>query len=229
MGSVQRGGVIARNDNGTLERIDKTNTYIGSATLDSGRVITKRFRCTGFDEDDVIERWEKWQGKKNDSQLEYVGETEATMQNDKVKCPISANACTAACPLYSSGNNACALLLCGIALYNMSCNMERLNMTEPLELIAMAVGDMKNAPENQKDEASPMDTRNDGVASYLGDKTFLSFVNLYSKGVYNDYKRFCENEGFAIVSEAELSSAIIGKFPELVKKGVRGGSVFQAA
>ncbi len=50
--------VMASNGNGSLVRIDHTNTYEGTATVD-GKVVKKKFRSTTREE--AISRWMSWQ------------------------------------------------------------------------------------------------------------------------------------------------------------------------
>lgn len=221
MGSSQRGTIVAKNDSGTLEHISGSRTFVGSATID-GKVVTKRFRGSATEQNDVIRRWEKWQCRKN----EEPEEMEDNMSNfNKETCPFSGAACGAGCPLYSVSNKSCALLLGGVGLFNISCNMMKLEMSEPLELIAMAIADQ--SPRNTEKDSGP--TTEQGVESFLSGKTFLSFINLTSKSIFGDYKRSCEEHGFPTVCESELSAEIASRYPEIVKKGVRGGSMFVAA
>jgi len=221
MGSVQRGGLVKKNDNGTLERVDGTNTYIGSATLESGKVLTKRFRCQGFDEADVIGRWEKWQGKKGETP-----EKEVRMAEKKMECPFSGAECGSKCPIWSGASNACALKLGGIGLFNISAYLMNLDMSESIELLAMAIADQKPAP---KPVAKPEPTAADGIEGYLDGKSFLAFVNLHSKSVYSPYKEFCEEKGFPCVSESSLTKVIEGRYPELKVERGNGGARFSAA
>lgn len=229
MGSIQRGGIIRKNDNGTLERVDGTNTYIGSATLPSGKVVTKRFRCQGFDEDEVERRWLKWQGKNDEETQEEDMVSEAN--DKKSKCPFSGDECTSRCPMYSPSNRACTIMLGGIGLYNIGCNLMNLDPNDSLELIAMAVGDLR------RDGAEPMPstveakalTVEDGVKAYLEDKSFLAFVNLHSKTVYAPYKKFCEDNGFPAETESGFSQVVLKSFPELKSEKAHGGRTFVAA
>ena len=234
MGSIQRGGMVAKNDNGTLERVDGTNTYIGSATLQNGKVITKRFRGVSQKQDKIIESWERWQCRNDVEEDVEKEEVMAEIRNTKKnECPLSGNECGPACPLYSQANKACSLKLGGIGLYNMSCNLMNLKVDEELELIALAIAESKTASEPAREpvaEAKPKaKTEAEGVDAFLDGKKFLDFVNLGSKRVYSDYKKTVEGKGYPIVKEADLIAAITKRFPELKKKGVHGGSVLVAA
>ena len=227
MGSVQRGGIIRKNDNGTLERIGKTNTYVGSATLDSGKVITQRFRCKGFKEDEVAERWEKWQCRELSKETNMEKTTTKTTTKketamDKKNCPFSGTEC-AKCAIYSTGMGACSILLGGVGLYGLS--QGRLEVGEQLELIALAIAETKK-PKAVETKAL---TAKDGVEAYLADKKFLDFVNLHSKTVYAPYRKFCEENGYPQVKEAELTKEIKARFTELKGKSSNGGTVFLAA
>lgn len=234
MGSIQRGGVIRRNDNGTLERVDGTNTYIGSATLENGKVITKRFRCVGFKEDEVADRWLKWQGKTAEKMAEKREEQEARENEDKekpmaekkVNCPISDNVCGPTCPMWSEAHGRCALYLGGIGMYNVASNLMKLKVDQELELIAMAIADSVRA-----DDAKPVSekTGEAGVIAYLDGKRFLEFVNLHSKAVHGEYKRFCQENGYPIVRESELTRAIEKRYKELKAEKQMGGTRFMAA
>ena len=229
MGSMQRGGIIRKNDNGTLERIGKTNTYVGSATLDSGRVITQRFRCKGFKEDEVAERWEKWQCKElsKETNMEKKTTTKTTTTKetamDKKNCPFSGTEC-GKCAIYSTGMGACSILLGGVGLYGLS--QGRLEVGEQLELIALAIAETKKPTKTVEAKAL---TAADGVEAYLADKKFLDFVNLHSKTVYAPYRKFCEEKGYPQVKEAEFTKEIKARFPELKGKSSNGGTVFLAA
>lgn len=244
MGSNQRGGIIRKNDNGTLERIDGTNTYIGSATLENGRVITKRFRCKGFDEDDVARRWEKWQCRKDvpddEGAEDYYKEEDMANEKKNPTCPLSGNDCTATCPMFSIENMACSIMLGGIALYNMSVNIMKLDASESVEMVAMAVGELGSAMKSgsvgatgaavTSIKAEPkLPTEADGVDAFFEGKTFLNFVNLHGKAVNGQYARFCKEAGFPAVKEGVLLEKVVERFPELKRVGVRGGSVFEAA
>ena len=227
MGSIQRGGMVAKNDNGTLERIDGTNTYIGSATLPNGKVITQRFRGNVPDEKNLVERWLKWQGKKLDK------EEEEPMANNTKKqtCPFSNNECGPSCPMFSPTNRACTIMLGGIGLYNIASNMMKIDPNESIELVAMAIGELK--PEKAIVKPEPVATNaltvEDGIEAYLEDKSFLAFVNLHSKTVYSPYKRFCEDKGFPADTEANFSQVILKKYPELKGEKAHGGRTFVAA
>lgn len=238
MGSIQRGGMIRRNDNGTLERVDGTNTYIGSATLENGKVITKRFRCVGFKEDEVADRWLKWQSKAAEKMAEKREEQETKKVNEKAEkeekimaekksnCPISDNVCGPTCPMWSEAHGRCALYLGGIGMYNTAVNLPKLKVDQELELIAMAIADSVKTdggkPVGEKTEEA-------GVIAYLDGKRFLEFVNLHSKAVHGEYKRFCQDNGYPIVKESELTKAIEKRYKELKAEKQMGGTRFMAA
>ena len=228
MGSVQRGGIIRSNDNGTLERIDGTNTYVGSATLESGKVLTKRFRCQGFDEDDVARRWLKWQGKNVETKEETMAKE---IESKKSACPFSGQECGGSCPMYSAVHQSCSVMLGGIGLYNIAQNIQSLDASESIELVAMAVGELggKRVEPAQEPVETPVLTVDDGVSAYLDGKSFLAFVNLHSKTVYAPYKRFCEEKGFPSESESGFSKALLRSFPELKAQPAHGGKTFVAA
>lgn len=232
MGSIQRGGMVCKNDNGTLERVDGTSTYIGSATLPSGKVITKRFRCANHDEEELKSRWLKWQGRNSlkpngDDGKEKQAEEEKPMEKT-IACPFSGKECGIECPLFSEGNMTCSLKLGGIGLYNMCCNFGKLGIGEELELIALAIAESKQAHAKPEPEESTK-TAEQGVDAYLKDKTFLAFVNLHSKTVYSPYRKFCEAEGFPAASEAEFANVVGQMFPELKRQKAHGGCTFVAA
>jgi len=238
MGSVQRGGVIRRNDNGTLERIGKTNTYVGSATLPDGKVLTKRFRCEGFDEEAVSQRWLKWQGRKidvDDCYEETDGDDMGDTSRTGTECPLSGYECRATCPMYSMPNRACSLMMGGVALYNISENLMKLDASESIELLAMAVGEIAKVStaaggsDEAHEEPAAALTEGDGLDAYLEGKTFLDFVNLHSKTVNSDYGRFCDEKGFPRAGERDLVTAVKERFPELKGQGVSGGTIFKAA
>lgn len=227
MGSIQRGGIVRKNDNGTLERVDGTNTYIGSATLSDGKVITKRFRCTGFDEDEVAERWLKWQGKNAEKMREAFDEKEADMaektvaKKNALTCPFSGGECGYKCPIWNDGR--CALAMLGIGMYNIACNLMKLKTDDELELIAMAIAELGGKePVEEPSEA-------DGLEAFLEGKSFIDFVNLHSKGVHAQYKKVCDGLSLPAMGEKELTAEIEKRFPELVVHRQVGGSVFKAA
>ena len=231
MGSTQRGAIVSRNDNGTLERVDGTNTYIGSATLESGKVVTKRFRRTGNDEAEVERKWLKWQGRNIEAKEEPMAEAYEVKANGKAaECPFSGRECGPKCPMYSQGNRACSLMLGGIGLFNISVNLSRLDPNESLELIAMALGDLGGQRAEAADEPLPTAaaTVEDGVKAYLEDKSFLTFVNLHSKTAYSPYRKFCEENGFPAETESGFSSAVRERYPELRSERAHGGCRFVA-
>ena len=239
MGNVQRGGIIRKNDYGTLERVGKTNTYIGSTTLPDGRVLTKRFRMSGWDEDGIAERWLRWQCRNAEDEI--IEEEEADMANEITNekknptCPFSGDECKYTCPLFSSPNGRCSIALGGVGLYNISCNLGLLSSSESIELVAMAIGELGSmapkAVEEPKEEPveAHVKTVADGVEAYLADKTFLAFVNLHSKTVYSPYKRFCEEQGYPVETESNFTKLIRGRYPELKANRQAGGCVFVAA
>ena len=236
---VQRGGIIRSNEFGTLERVDGTRTYIGSTTLPDGKVLTKRFRMSGWDEEAIAERWLKWQGRKSDDDDDFE-EEEAIVANgnDNEKknpsCPFSGAECTWTCPLFSVPNGSCSIALGGVGLYNISCNLGLLSSSEAIELVAMAVGELgKSVPREivraEEPVETPVKTVADGVEAYLSDKTFLAFVNLHSKTVYSPYKRFCEERGYPAETESNFTKAVKARYPELKANRQAGGCVFVAA
>lgn len=223
MGSIQRGALIKKNDNGTLERIDGTGTYIGSATLANGKVVTKTFRSSSRDNDEVEKRWLKWQGKEIENNTEEDMAEIKTVNTNKTTCPFSGNECSAKCPIWSTANGRCAIQLGGIGLYNIACNLMNLGVGEELELIAMAIAEQKPS------EPAEVATEADGVELFLKDKKFLDFVNLSSKRIYSDYRKEIGGKEYPLVKESELVVEIIARFPELKKRGVHGGSILVAA
>lgn len=239
MGSIKRGATIKKNDNGTLERVDGSRTYIGSATLPSGEVITKRFRRNGHDEDEIVERWLKWQGKNSDEEVGETEEEEAEMADKKKSCcPFNGNECTYTCPMFSEHNGACTIRLAGTGLYYIANNLMKLDANESIELVAMAVGELKREPvkeapvetataEETHVEAGP--TEEDGIEKFLDGKTFLNFVNLHGKAVYGQYTKLCNESGMPKTGEKHLLEEVEKRYPELKRRGVRGGSVFEAA
>ena len=233
MGSMQRGAMVARNDNGTLEKPDSKNVYIGSATLENGKVITKRFRGVPKDEQKIIESWEKWQCRKveeEDDMAEITKvEANATSKDSKAKtCPFSGNDCGAKCPMWSVANGSCSIMLGGIGLFNIAANLMKLDVGEELELIALAVAESRKPAVEHKEPVRAL-TEQDGVDLFLDGKKFLDFVNLSSKRVFSDYKKALNDTGYPLMKEAELVNEVVKRFPELKKKGVHGGSVLVAA
>lgn len=223
--SGKRGGTVASNDNGVLERDGSSSTYIGTATLDDGKVLTKRFRGNVKDEPRIIESWKRWQGRKAD------GEEEVAVENSKKakECPLSGRACGAACPMFSQSNRACSLALGAIGLYNMTCNVMKLDPNESLELIAMAVSEIGGKGVGKAAPQPHGTTEKDGLDAYLDGKTFVRFVNLSSKKVHAEYAAFCRENGYQPYGEHDMMQAIASRYSELKVKGVRGGSVFEAA
>lgn len=233
MGSMQRGGIVRKNDNGTLERIDGSRTYIGSATLPSGKVVTKRFRRNGFDEDEVAERWLKWQGKsieKEETEEEEVADmAEKNVNNKAKKCPFGGSDCTPSCAMYSDANLTCSLKVGAIGLFNLTGNFMKLDPNESLELIALAIGEMKLSGTAEETPVAAAPTEEDGLNAFLDGKTFLNFVNLHGKAVAGQYTRFCKENGFPVMKEKDMLVGVSERFPELKRRGVRGGSIFEAA
>ena len=166
MGSIQRGGMVAKNDNGTLERVDGTNTYIGSATLENGKVITKRFRGNVPDEQKIVERWLKWQGRKTED--EEMAEIIKVDDGSKTpKCPFSGCECNAKCPLWSEAQRVCSLKLAGIGLSYVAANLMNLKVDEELELIALAIAESGKKTDKPKAEPARELTATDGVEFFL--------------------------------------------------------------
>ena len=215
MGSVQRGAIIRQNECGTLERVDGSSTYIGTTTLESGKVLTKKFRSHSRDDDEVAERWLRWQGRKEEISEE---------KEEPIKCG-------ALCPIYSTVHGECSLKMAGIGLLNISTNLMRLDMTEPLELMAMAIaesGKREESPAVEHVEAKAL-TVADGIEAYFDGKRFLDFVNLHSKTAYSPYRKFCDENGYPAEKESAFTKEVKRRFPELKGQPSRGGFVFVAA
>ena len=222
--------MVARNDNGTLEKPDSKNVYIGSATLENGKVITKRFRGVPKDEQKIIESWEKWQCRKVEEEDDMeITKVETKSKDSKAKtCPFSGNDCGAKCPMWSVANGSCSIMLGGIGLFNIAANLMKLDVGEELELIALAVAESRKPATEHKEPVRAL-TEQDGVDFFLDGKKFLDFVNLSSKRVFSDYKKALNGTDYPLMKEAELVSEVAKRFPELKKKGVHGGSVLVAA
>ena len=230
MSSNQRGGIVAKNDNGTLERVDGSSTYIGSATLENGKVITKRFRGGVPDEPKIIQRWEKWQGKKGEEAQEEEEDMAAEINKAKSVCPFNGGECGPRCPVYNPASRACSIMLGGIALYNISANLSKLDPNESLELVAMAVGEIRGGASSKPEPVeTPVRTIEDGLDAYFKGRGFLAFVNLHSKTVYAPYKKFCEKEGFPTETESNFTKEVLRRCPELRGEKAHGGKTFVAA
>lgn len=229
MKPVQRGAIIRQNDCGTLERVDGSSTYVGTATLENGKVLTKKFRSSSRDDDEVAGRWLRWQGKNVEREEE---EPMATKETPKTcNCPFSERECGALCPLYSTVHGECSLKLAGIGLLNISANLAKLDMTEPIELLAMAVAESGKgavAPAVESMEAKAL-TVDDGIEAYFEGKRFLDFVNLHSKTAYSPYRKFCEKKGYPAEKESAFTKEVKKRFPELKGQPNGGGFVFVAA
>ena len=221
----KRGNLVAENDGGTLEHVGG-RSYVGSATID-GKVVTKRFRRGDEDEADVAERWERWQGRKA-SQEEEPMDKQAEKRAGKPRgaCPLSGSECAPSCPMWSAANGACAIMLGGVALFNLSANIGRLDMSEPLELLAMAVAE--SGGREAKADAPEAPTEEQGVEAYLDGKTFIAFVNLHSKTAYSPYRKFCEDNGYPFQREAEFTQTVLARFGELHAEKAHGGVRFAA-
>jgi len=230
MAYVQRGAIVRQNSCGTLERVDGSSTYIGTTTLESGKVLTKKFRSSARDDDEVAERWLRWQGK---NEITVIKEEEPVMEKSiKVcTCPFSGKECGAVCPIYSTVHGECSLKLGGIGLLNISSNLMKLDVTEPLELLALAVAEgagSGSSPAAEHVEANAT-TVEDGLEAYFGGKRFLDFVNLHSKTAYAPYRKFCDENGYPAEKEAEFTKEVKRRFPQLKGRPDRGGCVFVAA
>lgn len=240
-GKVQRGCIIAKNEFGTLERVDGTNTCVGTTTLTDGKVLTKRFRGSIADQKNLIARWEKWQGRKAEDEEPMderdismtVKETEKKIVKGVEKapatCPFSnvERACNALCPIFSTANNHCAIHLGGIGLYNIAANYLKMDPNESLELIALAISELNGEKSKAASSTSKKVKDNNGVEDWLKTKNFLSFVNLTTKKVYGEYKTFCKEKGYEPIREADLTALIFGRFDELEKEGYPGGAIFK--
>ena len=232
----KRGGTVAENGNGKLERVSPS-TCVGTATLESGKVLTKRFRGSVPEEADIVARWEKWQGRKM-VPADDGYEEEDMAEAGGARCPMSGAECTAACPMFSVENQACAVMLGGIALYNMSTNLMKLDAGEPIEMVAMAVGELGSAIAAARPVSETADTRQapmkepteaEGLDAFLKGKTFLNFVNLHGKAVNGQYTKFCKDNGYPAMRESELIAVVAARYPELKRVTKMGGSMFVAA
>lgn len=232
MGSIQKGCVIAKNEFGTLERVDGSNTCIGSTTLPDGKVITKRFRGKITDQEETIKSWEAWQGRKSEEEdpdpEEIAPKTDIRKPSKTPKktaiCPFSKEECGSTCPMYSPTQMACAIFLGGLGLYNIASNMMKVDPNDSLELIAMAVTELGKTDIPTKKEAPK---RYDLVDEFFKGKSFMAFVNLTSKKVHSDFKKFCSEYGEECpLKETELSDRIFKHYQELERKPVHGGVVY---
>lgn len=232
MGSIQKGCVIAKNEFGTLERVDGSNTCVGSTTLPDGKVITKRFRGKITDQEKTIKSWEAWQGRESKDEVEDPEETApktdirkpAKTPKKTAICPFSGEECGSTCPLYSPTSMACSIFLGGLGLYNIASNMMKVDPNDSLELIAMAVAELGKAdiPKKTTKDKSP-----DLVDGFFKGKSFMAFVNLTSKRVYSDFKKFCSEHGEECpLKETELSDRIFEHYQELERKPVHGGVIY---
>ena len=68
---------------------------------------------------------------------------------------------------------------------------------------------------------------NDLVDDFFKGKSFMAFVNLTSKKVHSDFKKFCSERGAECpLKETELSDRIFKHYQELERKPVHGGVVY---
>lgn len=244
--SNKRGGTVATNELGTLERVDGTGTYVGTLVR-GGRTETKRFRGNVPGEAEVVERWERWQQRKKEAEMAKgrtadtvtdkagVGVADdpkaagtkpdaAEVKPSTAACPLAGRTCGATCPLWSAERSSCALKLIGVGLMGISEGIVGLDVREPIELLALAVSD-KAAPASSQAEH----TADGGVAAYMSDKTFIAFVNLHSKTAYSPYKKFCEAGGYPSKTESAFTKDVLARFPELRAGKAHGGVRFEAA
>ena len=136
-----------------MERVDGSNTCIGSTTLPDGKVITKRFRGKITDQEETIKSWEAWQGRKSEEEdpdpEETAPKTDIRKPSKTPKktaiCPFSQEECGSTCPMYSPTMMACSIFLGGLGLYNIASNMMKVDPNDSLELIAMAVTELGKA------------------------------------------------------------------------------------
>lgn len=243
MGSIKRGATISENANGTLERVDGTSTYIGSITMPDGKVFTKRFRSSSRDNDEVTKRWLKWQEKNLEDLTNVFGETEEPEMDISKDVEIEKTVTGPICPLMSrngrEGFASCQMANCafwsephmdcsqnlgGIGLYNMAMNLMRLKVDDQLDLIAMAVADLKGSMAVNNAVVPVVSTRSDGLEEFFADKNFMDFVNLHSKTVYSEYRNLCEKMDYKPVKEKDLVAEIGKRFSEIKCQGVSGGT-----
>ena len=119
---------------------------------------------------------------------------------------------------------ACSIFLGGIGLYNLSSNIFKIDPNDSLELLAMAVTELGKAdiPKKTTKDKSP-----DLVDDFFKGKSFMAFVNLTSKRVHSDFKKFCSEHGEECqLKETELSDRIFKHYQELERKPVHGGVVY---
>lgn len=241
MGSVQKGAMIAKNEFGTLERVDGTRTYIGSTTMQNGKVVTKRFRCDHGNEQKLIARWEKWQCRNEED--DYDEEELETMADEKKNdkkgklCPFTKDICTESCAMYSAANFQCAIQLGGLGLWNMACNIMSLGNRDELELVALAIGDISKKLPEQWPVAQQTQTVSASIAKesspideFLKEKDWLSFVNLTSKKVHADFKAMCANKYPEVtpMKERDLVDLILERYPKLDVEKISNGRIFRA-
>lgn len=241
MGSIKRGSTVASNDNGTLEHVDGSSTYIGTATMPDGKVITKRFRDSSRDIDAVTLRWQAWQKKAWDKEdamerekirvEEDISEKEADVVSTKLACPLlGGKPCLdVKCAFMHPVNERCAIALLGTSVWYMAENFARLDNTDALELIAISVDGLKAAQPMLKNEPRLQSRARAGVDGFFEGKSFLHFVNVHSKSVHQQYKAYCKAHGYDlqdILSETEIAHEILSRYGELDAELMRGGRIF---
>lgn len=244
MGSKQRGAIIAKNDYGTLERVDGSSSYIGTDTLPDGKVLKKTFRSSSKNDEEVKKRWLKWQGDHQKPIFEDEEDSQMEKSEPKARPPIVGRSGTECpfkfsgggsdilcseerCALFVTASTSCSLKLGGSGLYYMASNMMRLDVSESLELVAMAIGELNSKPPVEGTDG--IKSIEGGLNGYFEGKTFLNFVNLHGKKIHAEYKKFCVGNGYPLLGESEFVKEVAKRYPDLKPVTKAGGTSFAAA
>lgn len=244
MGSIQKGALIAKNDNGTLQHVDNSSTFIGTATLPNGKVVEKRFRDATKNGAAVKKKWEEWQkktwGKEEEMEREQalpektdISENEPDKVSKLLACPLlGGQPCLEhKCMFMHPMNERCSIPLLGSSLWYIAQNFARLDNAEMLELIAVSVDGLKSTvPAVEiKSEKAPVNLVKAGLEAFFEGKNFIHFVNMHSKNVHGQYKAFCKEHGYeayGLLGESELAEEIQRRYLELYSETTKGGRIF---
>ena len=216
------GDVMAQNKNGTLVRIDHTNTYEGTATAEDGAVLKKKFRCSTREE--AIDRWQSWQKGKEEKMAK--SETKGTMGT----CPFTGS-CHAGCQMWDDTTGRCAFQDIGFALfgiYKVVGDEPKAigRIADALEMIAL-----QEKPAKESDWRGGVykpDAKN-LIEDYLSEADGYDFINMKSKDVYSGFRVWLANKGVKpedFPTQQMLTFAVQNKFPDILSYAKAGGGMF---
>lgn len=203
--------IYGKNDNGELERIDHSSTYVGTATLQDGTVVEKTFRTKSSD--DAVKRWLEWQGKAMELKPKPEPKQEQLQYDEPVKSPNAEPE-----PKSKQGITELFAYLSRIAnaLEIIALNTETIELKADINLVT-----------TESEQYSEEIELRDSVELFLEGKSIFDFINKTTSQVAKEYFEFCKDGGFEARSQRGFTKKVLSIFGDelaLSKPGNRHNS-----